>query len=496
VSRPIEPADRDRRRATRDRRRTVHDRRHFWPRLATSGVWGAVVRWFTGPWTSANGLSWMRLLVIFLVIRWAFLTVYSIPSESMEPTLLGDENFLARDRVAVNKWAFGPRIPFSTTRILPTGSPKRWDIVVFDSPAPNQEGDILIKRVVGLPGERVRLNNGGLLIDGEPMQPPEEIASNLHYLGQHDISVETIGRLIAGFARTRRIPVDLPREPKQAFTDLRIDLDALHAEVTSMGSDRIPRLVAQRLARSVREPGRDLVKQWWMRQLKASNPIQYGVATGKEFSVVPEGHYFCLGDNGPESVDSRMFGWVPKENLIGNAFAIVTPPGRARDLTGFSQTPRGHLILYGSIALVFAWEVIPGFIVFSMKLRGPIRQVGLRRGERILVDRLTYGLRIPFFQRRFVWWRRPRVGEIICYRMSRTRAQDLYVGEIRQIESGRKVRVFVTGPEDTDGSERLYALAGKDIAGIARVVWWPARRRRRIHSAAERVESPPAVHID
>ena len=107
---PVEPADRDRRRASRDRRRSLRDRRHFWPRMVAAGGIGHVVRWFTGPWSSANGLSWLRLLILFAIIRWGLLTVYSIPSASMEPTLNGDPSWFGRDRVAVNKLAFGPRV--------------------------------------------------------------------------------------------------------------------------------------------------------------------------------------------------------------------------------------------------------------------------------------------------------------------------------------------------------------------------------------------------
>ena len=110
---PVELADRDRRRASRDRRRRLRDRRHFWIRIVPSGSIGHAVRWFTGPWSSANGVSWLRLLILFLVVRWGMLTVYSIPTPSMEPALHGDTSLLERDRVAVNKLVFGPRFPFT-----------------------------------------------------------------------------------------------------------------------------------------------------------------------------------------------------------------------------------------------------------------------------------------------------------------------------------------------------------------------------------------------
>jgi len=485
VTAPIGPADRDRRRATHDRRRSLHDRRYFWPRLVASGPVGAIVRWFTGPWSSANGLSWMRLLILFLIVRWGLLTVYSIPSESMEPVLHGDPNFVTRDRIAVNKLAFGPRYPFTENRIVSTGKPKRWDIVVFNSPAPSEEGDVLIKRVVGLPGERVRIASGGIIIDGKRAEPPPEIAKFLNYVGEHDTSPETLARLMLGFAKSKRIPVDLPKEPAETYRQLVNELDDLHAELADQDLDKIPRVLATRYVQTISEPGREIIRRWWSEKRQAAIPIQYGVQlTAAEYSVVPEGHYFCLGDNGPESFDSRMFGWVPEQNLIGRAFAIVTPPGRMKDLSGFSQTPRGRLILFGSILVLVLWEIVPGFIVFSTKLRGPIPVVGLRKGEHVLIDRLTYGLRIPFLQRRLLWWRRPRTGDIVCYRMSRSLAQDLYIGVVRESVPGRNITVIATGPQTESGAEpALYTLHAFDIVGIARAVWLPSRRRRRIRTA-------------
>ena len=134
-----------------------------------------VVTGFTGPWTRTNGVSWLKLLVIILVLRWAFFELYSIPSGSMEPVLHGDPRYFHGDRVAVNKALFGPRIPFTTIRIFPLGKPDRWDIVVFNNVDPDAEHATLIKRVVGLPGEHVRILNGQIHVNKEPIEPPEEL---------------------------------------------------------------------------------------------------------------------------------------------------------------------------------------------------------------------------------------------------------------------------------------------------------------------------------
>jgi signal peptidase I len=460
-----------------------------------AGAVGSIVRGFTGPWTSSNGLSWMRLFILFLIVRWGLITVYSIPTPSMEPTLAGDENWLARDRVAVNKLAFGPRYPFTDQRIVRTGAPKRWDIVVFDSPAPSHEGDVLIKRVVGLPGESIRISQGRLLINNEEIEPPAGLADAIGYTEGLMASPETVSRLLLHFAKKRAVPRDLPREPAEAYQQLRAGLDGLHSDVAELDLRKVTAVRAIQLARRVGPDGQGLVTRWWESQVYRLGPSRFGVIKGPEFSVIPEGYYYCLGDNGPESFDSRMFGWVPHENLIGRAFAIVTPPGRASDLSGFTTQPRGRLIIIGTLALLFLWELIPGFVVFSTRVRGSNASMGLQRGDRVIIDRIAYGPRIPFSTRRLFWWRRPREGEAVCFRMSRTGARDVYIGRVLAI-APRPMRIVVTGPPRAGSDSARYILAPSDVLGLARAVWWPRRRRQRIRRASAKVESLSAVDLD
>jgi signal peptidase I len=249
------------------------------------------------------------------------------------------------------------------------------------------------------------------------------------------------------------------------------------------------------LANQIEPDARQLVARWWENQIFRLGPSRFGVVDRPEYLVVPEGHYYCLGDNGPESFDSRMFGWVPHENLIGRAFAIVTPPERARDLSGFTAEPRGRLILYGTVGLILAWGLIPGFVAFSTRLRGPIASIGLQRGDRVLVDRITYGPRIPFSTRRLFWWRRPCEGEAVCYRMSRRGAHDVYIGLVVTVERG-PMRIVVTGPPQDGAQAARYVLRPSDVLGIARAVWWPGKRRSRIRPAPAKVESLSAVDLD
>lgn len=83
-----------------------------------------------------------------------------VPSGSMRPTILEG------DRITVNKLAFGLRVPFSGVWVARWGEPARGDIVTFASPV---DGTRLVKRVVGLPGDRIAMRAGRLFVNGEPV---------------------------------------------------------------------------------------------------------------------------------------------------------------------------------------------------------------------------------------------------------------------------------------------------------------------------------------
>lgn len=482
---PLEPDQRDRRRSTADRRRRFRDRRDDWPRFAPGGIAGRLVRWLTGPWTSANGLSWLRLIILFVIVWWGWLSVYAIPTSSMEPTLEGNPHFWRGDRVVVNKLAFGPRVPFTKRRLISTGAPRRWDVVVFDSPSPVTPNEAMIKRVVGLPGDEVRFIRGKLYINGDPADPPPEIADAVNYTGRPQVSQAELRRRVAEFAKYERVPYDLPKEPAADFQRLRRDLKELHARVADVDLGSQTPVQLKTLTAGVSQSTFDLVETWWRKKMNAYGVPRYGVFGGPVYTLVPAGHYYCLGDNGPDSYDSRMFGWVPRENLVGRAFAIVTPVTRMRDLSGFTGTAGGLVVLFGGIALVVLWELVPGFVAFSWKLRGRIPALGLEAGDRVLVDRIGYGLRVPFTTRRIGWWRAPRAGDVVCYSLSKRRGPlDLYFGEVKEVTGAPEPRYIVRGPGD--GEERWFALRRRDIVGRARMVWWPRRRRGRIRMVSTR----------
>ena len=109
------------------------------------------------------------ILALYLCFRWILWEPFVIPSSSMEQTLL------VQDYVAVKKHAYGLRIPFTKNWLLGPFLPKRGDIVVFKSK--NGDGNFIVKRVIGLPGDEIRMDESGFLqVNDNPFvyQPIEE----------------------------------------------------------------------------------------------------------------------------------------------------------------------------------------------------------------------------------------------------------------------------------------------------------------------------------
>ncbi|NGO53961.1 signal peptidase I [Allomesorhizobium camelthorni] len=198
----------------------------------------------------------VQALILALVIRTFLFQPFSIPSGSMRPTLLeGDYLF-------VTKWAYGysrHSLPFSPNifsgRIF-GNAPERGDVAVFKLP-PNPSLDY-IKRVIGLPGDRIQVRDGQLFINDQAV-PREKVGQ----IDNPDIT-EVSG------------PVDVYRETLPNG----VSYDTLDLTPNSIGDDT------------------------------------------REF-IVPEGHYFMMGDNRDNSTDSRFsVGFVPEENLVGRANII------------------------------------------------------------------------------------------------------------------------------------------------------------------------------
>lgn len=124
---------------------------------------------------SRTANAWLRegLFILVLVIgllsaRWTLASHYIVPTGSMIPTIE------VGDRVIVDKTAYGVRVPWTNVVITDPAGPSRGDIVVLDSP---EDGTVLLKRVVALPGERVSVRGGAVFIDGASAPVDEPHAS-------------------------------------------------------------------------------------------------------------------------------------------------------------------------------------------------------------------------------------------------------------------------------------------------------------------------------
>ena len=310
----------------------------------------------TGPWTRSNGLTWLILILAVLSFRWLLIEPYKIPSGSMEPTLHGDMRFFRGDRVGVNKLIYGPRVPFMNTRVFHLGEPQRWDIVVFKTVEENALHKTLVKRVVGLPGERIHIKDGKIWVNGEPVEPPESLRAILHYTSALEVTEDNLDRFILYMARAG----SPPREATSKDHFLRTLVEELGRVRERLGGrrpDEIGPEEARSLAGELSPVSRGIVEQYFRAQQETQYPLRYGILQDDEHSLVPENCYLVCGDNSADSADGRVFGWLPNDNILGRAFCIWWPPSRMRDLTGFSRTWWGMSLLYGIPAAIVAFEI-------------------------------------------------------------------------------------------------------------------------------------------
>ncbi|HYK48844.1 MAG TPA: signal peptidase I [Terriglobales bacterium] len=215
-----------------------------WSEKVSASDWPATVQ-------SIAGTVVIAVFVVTFIIQ-----AFTIPSESMEKTLL------IGDYLLVDKFCYGDSGFWN--HVLPYSRIRRGDIVVFHYPVnPAQH---FVKRVVGVPGDRVRLLNKRVFVNGTLMEEPF-----VQYTGHY-------------------------REP---YLDDFPQTDAPVAEVTA---------------------------PWWRQMRKLVEDKQL---------IIPEDSYFVLGDNRDDSKDSRYWGFVPRENIIGRPLLIYWSAANiSNDLTG------------------------------------------------------------------------------------------------------------------------------------------------------------------
>ena len=216
------------------------------------------------------GAGFFPVILIVFVLRSFLFEPFKIPSGSMIPTLL------VGDFILVNKFTYGIRLPVINKKIIDVNLPQRGDVMVFRYPEdPSLD---YIKRVVGLPGDTISYQNKQLSINGQKLES-EQLDDYLH---------------------TERLYYS------KQFTEKLGDVEHRFLNDVDM-----PAFIHDPAFFPYRENC----------TYNASGVI----------CKVPEGHYFMMGDNRDNSRDSRAWGFVPEENIVGKAFFVwlnLSDPGR------------------------------------------------------------------------------------------------------------------------------------------------------------------------
>src|SRR5436190_19053563 len=140
--------------------------------VVTGAVWALEALWLRGsrtpgekqPWCDYYAVSFFPVILIVFLLRTFLVEPFKIPSSSMVPTLL------VGDFILVNKFTYGIRLPVANRKVVELGSPQRGDVMVFRYP--HDPSLDYIKRVVGLPGDRLESRNNRLTINAHLVAVP------------------------------------------------------------------------------------------------------------------------------------------------------------------------------------------------------------------------------------------------------------------------------------------------------------------------------------
>jgi len=247
------------------------------------------------PGTVDYARSFFPVAFIVLVVRAFIFEPFRIPSDSMMPTLLDG------DFIVVNKYSYGLRLPIVNRKFMDTGSPQRGDVVVFRHP-PDPSTNY-IKRLVGLPGDRVEIHDDHLVINGET------------------IVLQDAGRYTDGCYVGLRLSTETIGEHKHQVMSCRAPQGLMAGRRFSYSGNPEPLPACDRKT-VMRETGGWICDE---------SDMQAASDSGDHvFEIVPPGHYLMIGDNRDNSLDSRSWGLVPDANLVGKATRIWLnlDPGR------------------------------------------------------------------------------------------------------------------------------------------------------------------------
>lgn len=227
------------------------------------------------PWWLDWTAGLFPVILVVFVLRSFLFEPFKIPSGSMIPTLL------VGDLILVNKFHYGVRLPVFNTKLIANNDPQRGDVVVFRYPVDTRID--YIKRVVGVPGDEVAYVNQQLTVNGKPV-PVRALGDfydedSLRYAPHF---AEQLGKVEHGILVNPKLSPNYGPDPKT-----------------------FP------MAESCRYSAEGVVCK------------------------VPAGHYFMMGDNRDNSQDSRFWGFVPDQNIVGRAFFVWMNFGNLRRIGSF-----------------------------------------------------------------------------------------------------------------------------------------------------------------
>ena len=237
--------------------------------VASGAIWALDSLWLKKqrqanarePWWVEYGAGFFPVILVVFLLRSFVMEPFKIPSGSMIPTLL------VGDFILVNKYTYGIRLPIINKKVIEVSQPQRGDVMVFRYPEdPSVD---YIKRVVGLPGDKISYQNKRLTINGQPLTY-QKTDDYLH--------------------------------PERLFYSQQYREKLGEVEHAILNDSEAPSFVNDATTYPSRE-----------------NCLYNNAGV---ICTVPPGHYFMMGDNRDNSRDSRVWGFVPDENIVGKAVFI------------------------------------------------------------------------------------------------------------------------------------------------------------------------------
>jgi len=220
-------------------------------------------------WIEYSG-SFFPVIALVFFLRSFLYEPFKIPSSSMVPTLL------VGDLILVNKFTYGIRLPVLNKKIIQINDPQRGDVMVFKYPMDMSQD--YIKRVIGVPGDKITYENKRLTVNG---------------------------------VEVKYTPLD------DYLSDERMAYNKQFEENLTGVSHRI-----------LNDENKPTYSRESVFPFPQSENCQYRY---EGFTcVVPAGNYFMMGDNRDNSLDSRYWGFVPDKNIVGKAFFVWMNLGNLR----------------------------------------------------------------------------------------------------------------------------------------------------------------------